>query len=63
MRPFARVCAEDIAYFETLMPGRALSGEAIGEDYDHDEMTEYGHFAPEAVRRALSTEEVAAVLR
>ena len=63
MRPFARVCAEDIAYFETLMPGRALSGEAIGEDYDHDEMTEYGHFAPEAVLRALSTDEVSAVLR
>ena len=48
---------------KAFMPGRVFSGEAISTDYDHDEMTIYGHYAPEAVLQAQSTEEISAVLR
>ena len=63
MSMFKKVEAADLKYFEELLPGRVFSGEAISTDYDHDEMTEYGHFLPEAVLQALSTEDVSAVLR
>ena len=62
MRAFKRVDDADLKYFESLMPGRVFSGEAISTDYDHDEMTEYGHFMPEAVLQALTAEEVSKVL-
>lgn len=63
MSTFKKVDAADLKFFEELLPGRVFSGEAISTDYDHDEMTEYGHFLPEAVLHALSTEDVSAVLR
>ena len=63
MKTFNRVNEKDLAYFNQLAPGRVFSGEAISTDYDHDEMTEYGHFMPEAVIQALSTEDVSAVLK
>ena len=63
MSTFKKVDAADLKYFEELLPGRVFSGEAISTDYDHDEMTEYGHFMPEAVLQALSTEDVSAVLK
>ncbi len=62
MRTFHTVDENDIAFFESVMPGRVFSGEAVSTDYDHDEMTEYGHFMPEAVVLATSTEEVSRVL-
>ncbi len=62
MKPFKQIDAADLAYFEALLPGRVFSGDAISEDYDHDEMTEYGHFLPDVVLQALSTEDVAKVL-
>ena len=63
MREFKHVDAQDLAYFEKLMPGRVYSGEAISTDYDHDEMTEYGHYMPEAVLQAMTAQEVSEVLR
>ena len=60
---FNSVTAADIAYFSQLLPGRVFTGEDISTDYDHDEMTEYGHYMPEAVLQALSTEDVSAVLK
>ena len=63
MKPFKPVDSADIAYFESLLPGRVFSGEAVSADYDHDEMTEYGHFPPEAVLQALTAEEISAVLQ
>ncbi len=62
MKPFKQIDAADLAYFEALLPGRVFSGDTISEDYDHDEMTEYGHFLPDVVLQALSTEDVAKVL-
>ena len=58
MSIFHPVGAEDLRFFENLMPGRVFSGEAISTDYDHDEMTEYGHAMPEAVLQAAGTEEI-----
>ncbi|MBP3645232.1 MAG: FAD-binding protein [Clostridia bacterium] len=63
MNAYHRVTEADLAYFRALLPGRVFSGEDISTDYDHDEMTEYGHYMPEAVLQALSTEDVSAILR
>ena len=63
MTGFKRVEAEDLAFFEEVMPGRVLSGAAISTDHMHDEMTEYGSYAPEAVLQAESAAEICAVLR
>ena len=57
-----RVTQNDLNAFEAMLPGRVLFGEALSADYDHDEMTEYGHFMPEAVLLCLTAEEVSRVL-
>ena len=41
---FNHVTEADLKYFEELLPGRVFSGEEISTDYDHDEMTIYGHY-------------------
>ncbi len=63
MKTFNHVTEKDLAYFRELLPGRVFAGEEISSDYDHDEMTEYGHYMPEAVLQALSAEDVCAVLK
>ena len=63
MSTFNPVTEQDLAYFRSLLPGRVFSGADISTDYDHDEMTEYGHFLPEAVLQALTAEEICAVLK
>ena len=50
MTEFKKLSAEDIKALEAIMPGRVLYGDRMAEDYDHDEMTEYGRFRPEAGR-------------
>ena len=62
MKPFKTVDRQDLAFFESVMPGRVFSGEAISSDYTHDEMTIYGHFTPEAVLQALTAQEISRVL-
>ena len=42
---------------------RFFAGEAIKEDYSHDEMPIYGKYMPEAVLQVLSTEEVSSILK
>lgn len=63
MSAYKRVDAADLAFFEGVAPGRVFSGADISADYDHDEMTEYGHFKPEAVVQAQSAQEICDVLR
>jgi len=60
---FNHVTEADLKYFEELLPGRVFSDEEISTDYDHDEMTIYGHYMPEAVLQALTTEDVSKVLK
>ncbi len=63
MKPFHRITEADLAWFREVLPGRVFAGEEISSDYTHDEMTEYGHFLPDAVLQALSTEDVSRVLK
>ena len=63
MKGYAKVGAEDLAYFEEVMPGRVLSGAEEMSDYEHDEMMIYGLYRPEAVLLAQSAEEISAVMR
>ena len=59
---FNKITATDLAFFESIAPGRVFSGETISTDYDHDEMLIYGRYLPEAVVQAICTEEVSRVL-
>ena len=63
MKGYAKVGAEDLAYFEEVMPGRVLSGAEEMSDYEHDEMTIYGLYRPEALLLAQSAEEISALMR
>jgi len=62
MNSYSRITEQDLAWLRAELGGRVFSGEEISSDYDHDEMTEYGHFMPEAVVLAESTEDVSRVL-
>ncbi len=62
MKPFRKIDAGDIRFFQEVMPGRTLAGDQITEDYGRDEMTEYGHFMPEVALLAETTEEISRVL-
>ncbi len=46
-----------------IAPGRVFTGSDINADYSHDEMPIYGTAAPHAVVEALTTEEIAAVMK
>ena len=63
MTEFRKLSAEDIKALEAIMPGRVLYGDRMADDYDHDEMTEYGRFRPEAVLLAQSAQEVSGAMR
>lgn len=45
------------------VPGRVYTGDAIKEDYAHDEMPIYGTRVPDAVVEAKTTEEVSSICR
>lgn len=56
------VTPQDIAHLQTLVPAdRLLSGEAISEDYSHDELGGVSR-KPDVLVRVLTTEEVSAVM-
>jgi len=59
---FSRVGRDDIEYLRGICGDRVISGEAIHEDYSHDEMPEYGVHMPDVVVEAVSADEVSAVL-
>ena len=52
---------EMLKQLEALMPGRVETGEAVNEDYTHDEMAFYGRSMPDAVVHPVSTEEVSQI--
>ena len=54
---------ELIEQLSAIAPGRVFTGSDINEDYSHDEMPIYGKAVPEAVVEALTTEEIAAVMK
>jgi len=59
---FSKVNTEDIAYLKDLCGERVFTGDAIHEDYGHDEMPEYGVHMPDVVVEALTTDEVSAIV-
>ena len=60
---FSKIENNDVIFLENLCPGRVYTGDAIHEDYHHDEMPEYGVFPPDICVEALTTEEVSAIVR
>lgn len=63
MADYNKLNAEIIEKLKVIAPNRVYVGEDINEDFTHDEMPIYGKFTPDAVVEALTTEEVAAVLK
>lgn len=61
---YKRVAAEDIAVLQGICSAdRVFHGAAINDDYTHDEMVEYGKFAPDVVVEVVSAEEVSRVMQ
>ncbi len=59
---FGKFTDDDFRYFENLLPGRALRGNTINEDYYHDELgTAFG--VPDVLVKVLSTAEVSEVMK
>ena len=56
-----KVTSTHIQALEAMLPGRVLTGDAISEDYCHDELgTAFGR--PEALVKVISTQEVSNVM-
>lgn len=59
---YKKITPEDITYLRTLVDDeRFFIGEAIPEDFSHDEMGTISH-APDVLIKVLTTEEVAAIV-
>ncbi|MBS4960380.1 MAG: FAD-binding oxidoreductase [Clostridiales bacterium] len=63
MSKFNQITPEIIDQLKSAVPGRVYVGEDINVDYSHDEMPGYGKFMPDVVVDAVSTEEVAAIMK
>ena len=64
MSNYNKVTPEIVEQLKAVVdPKRVYTGEDINEDFTHDEMSIYGKADPEAVVDALTTEEVAAVMK
>lgn len=61
---FHALTETDLAALRVLCaPERVRTGDAVHEDYAHDEMPEYGRHAPDVLVEAVMAQEVSAVLR
>ena len=60
---YQKLTPELIEQLKAIAPGRVFTNGDINEDYTHDEMPIYGKASPEAVVEALTTEEIAAVMK
>ena len=63
MTQYNPVTAEVIAELEKVVPGRVVVGEDVNPDYSRDEMPIYGTRMPEVSVDALTTEEVAGIVK
>lgn len=63
MSAYNKVTPEIVEKLKEIAPGRVYVGEEINDDFTHDEMSIYGKSMPEAVVDALTTEEIAAVVK
>lgn len=61
--PYKKMTEEDFEYIRQITSSdRVYTGEAINEDYYHDEMPEYGIYPPELMVEAINTEEVSKIM-
>ncbi len=61
--PYKKMTEADFDRIRSLTaPDRVLVGDAIPEDYFHDEMPEYGVFQPELYVEVLNKEEISAIM-
>lgn len=60
---YEKVTPELIEELKAIAPGRTYTGSDINDDYTRDEMPIYGSAKPDVVVEALTTEEVAAVMK
>jgi glycolate oxidase len=61
--PYKKIDETDIAYIKSVLAAdRVLVGEEIPEEYYHDEMPEYGIYAPEVYVEVVDKEEVSAIM-
>lgn len=63
MPTYGSVTPDFLAQLEAIAPGRVTAGEEVNPDYARDEMPIYGVHPPEAAVEALTTEEIAAVVK
>ena len=60
---YSAVTPELIGQLKAIAPGRVAAGADVNPDYSHDEMSIYGIRMPDVSVDAVSTEEVAAVMK
>ena len=63
MASYQPVTKEIVEQLEKIAPGRVYFGDDVNPDYGRDEMPIYGTRVPEASVDALTTEEIAAVMK
>ena len=64
MTKYKKVTPEIAAQLQTIVgTKRFFAGDAVKDDFSHDEMPIYGKYYPEVVCEAESTEEVSAIMR
>lgn len=62
--PYKKIDEADLTFFrEQTAAERVWAGEEIPKEYYHDEMPEYGVFAPEAYIEAITAAEVSSIMR
>lgn len=59
---FHTITEQDLAHFETLLPGNCFAETEVLHSYGHDE-TEDLHFLPEVVLKPSTVEEISAIMR
>ena len=63
MASYQPVTKEIVEQLEKIAPGRVYFGDDVNPDYGRDEMPIYGTRVPEASVDAMTTEEIAAVMK
>lgn len=60
---YRKITEADLREMQTICPDRIYFGKEIQDDFSHDEMVEYGKYAPEVVIEVLNTAEVSAIMK
>ncbi|NDL67038.1 FAD-binding oxidoreductase [Anaerotalea alkaliphila] len=62
--PYHKINGQDIAHFRTIIgEERIVEKEAVKKEYHHDEMPEYGVYAPDLLIEAINKEEISQIMK